>query len=408
MLMNAPFLQRCLDYPRLKAPPYRILLLESGYFTVAECKKGLEKLGHKVILLPLGGDFIKRLLLHMVEVKPDFLLTINHLGFDEEGKLTSLLTELKLPFASWFVDSPSYIIYKNDRQVSDFCSLFSWERSYLPRMEEQGFNSPVFLPLATDPDIFRPADSSSLPRFTADIAFVGNSMTELNRKWEKKIPPGIIGKFSSLALAAQFAERRKPMRDILEELGVDSEASGLIEIEAAMVWKATQEYRKKLACSLLPLGLVTYGDSGWKGLLPCCQGLRPEVDYYRELPLVYNSTKINVNATSFQMNSAVNQRVFDSAACGGFLLTDHQADMDLFFEPGKDAVSFESPEEAVELAGYYLKHEKEREAIALAARKTVLSEHTYDRRMAALVSVMAGKFGSNMQSTHLALAGNLG
>ena len=93
------------------------------------------------------------------------------------------------------------------------------------------------------------------------------------------------------------------------------------------------------------------------------------------------------------MNSAVNQRVFDTAACGGFLLTDHQADMDLFFEPGKDAVCYGSIEEAVELAGYYLKHEKERESIAHAARKRVLAEHTYDKRMATLVSAMVGKFG---------------
>jgi spore maturation protein CgeB len=397
MPMNAPFLKRCLDYPRLKAPPYRIILLESGYFTVAECKKGLEKLGHKVFMLPLGDDFIKRLLLLLVEVKPDFLLTINHLGFDVEGKLTSLLTELKLPFASWFVDSPSYILYKDDRQVSDFCSLFSWEKSYLSRMEEIGFKSPMFLPLATDPDTFRPVDFPAPPRFRADIAFVGNSMTEANCKWAKKIPPGSMRKFSSLALASQFAERRKPMREILGDLGADGEAAGFIDIEAAMVWKATQEYRQQLARRLFPLGLVIYGDSGWRSLLPCCQRLRPAVDYYRELPLVYNFTAISVNTTSFQMNSAVNQRVFDSAACGGFLLTDHQADMDLFFEPGKDAVCFESLGEAVELAGYYLKHEKERELVARAARKRVLSEHTYDRRMAALVSVMVEKFGSIKQ-----------
>jgi len=393
MPMNAPLLKRCLDYPRLKAPPYRILLIDSGYFTVAECKKGLEKLGHVVFLLPLGEDFIKRLLLLLVEVKPDFLLTVNHLGFDEEGKLTSLLTDLKLPFASWFVDSPTYILYRGNRQASDFCTIFSWERSYLPRMEEIGFKSPVFLPLATDPDIFRPVDSPAPPQFRADISFVGNSMTEANSKWETKIPPGSMHKFSSMALARQFAERRKPMREILGELGVDCDSGGFIDIEAAMVWKATQEYRKQLAQRLLPLGLVIYGDGGWRSLLAGRHKTRPQVHYYRELPLVYNFTKINVNSTSFQMNSAVNQRVFDTAACGGFLLTDHQADMDLFFEPGKDAVCYGSLEEAVELAGYYMKHEKERKTIAHAARGRVLAEHTYEKRMATLVSAMAGKFG---------------
>lgn len=40
------------------------------------------------------------------------------------------------------------------------------------------------------------------------------------------------------------------------------------------------------------------------------------------------------------------------------------------------------------MAGYYLKHDKERITIAHAARERVLTEHTYDKRMAALVSVM--------------------
>jgi spore maturation protein CgeB len=233
-------------------------------------------------------------------------------------------------------------------------------------------------------------------------------MAEANHKWGKKVPPGSMRKFSSLAIAKQFAERRKPMREILRELGADGEAACFIDIEAAMVWKATQEYRQQLARRLLPLGLVIYGDMGWRSLLPSSQRVRPEVHYYRELPMVYNFSAINVNTTSFQMNSAVNQRVFDSAACGGFLLTDHQADMDLFFEPGKDAVCFESLEEAVELAGYYLKHEKERGVVAHAARKRVLSQHTYDRRMAALVSVMVWKFGSIKQPILRALASNFG
>ena len=151
MPMNAPLLKRCLDYPRLKAPPYRILLLDSGYFTVAECKKGLEKLGHKVFLLPLGEDFIKRLLLLLVEAKPDFLLTINHLGFDVEGKLTSLLTELKLPFASWFVDSPTYILYRDNRQVSDFCAALQLGKELSAenggdRLQISGVPSPCYRP----------------------------------------------------------------------------------------------------------------------------------------------------------------------------------------------------------------------------------------------------------------------
>lgn len=196
-----------------------------------------------------------------------------------------------------------------------------------------------------------------------------------------------------MAVARQVSGRRRPMAEILGELGENGEGRESLDIEAAMVWKATREYRRELVMNLLPVGLTIYGDEGWKGLLPDGSGFRPLVNYYRELPLVYNFTKVNVNCTSFQMQSAVNQRVFDAAACGGFLLTDHQDDMELFFEPGNDAVCFDSPEGAADLARYYLGHETKRRTIAKAARKRVLAEHTYDRRMATLVSAMAARFG---------------
>lgn len=58
------------------------------------------------------------------------------------------------------------------------------------------------------------------------------------------------------------------------------------------------------------------------------------------------------------------------------------------------------------MAGYYLKHDKERITIAHAARERVLTEHTYDKRMAALVSVMVDKYGSYKQAPLRAAVGD--
>jgi spore maturation protein CgeB len=138
--------------------------------------------------------------------------------------------------------------------------------------------------------------------------------------------------------------------------------------------------------------LVIYGDRGWRDLMGEQIDLRPQVDYSRELPEVYRGTQININCTSFQMKSAVNQRVFDVPACGGFVLSDHQEDMDAFFEVGKEAVCFRTIEEAVDMARYYLENETERLRIAEAARRRVLSEHTYEKRMGTLVEEMRRRF----------------
>jgi spore maturation protein CgeB len=120
--------------------------------------------------------------------------------------------------------------------------------------------------------------------------------------------------------------------------------------------------------------------------------VRPPVDYFRELPQVFAATAVNFNATSMQMNSTVNQRVFDAAACGAFLLTDRTPDMERFFDEGVESVCYGSPEEAYELAACYIGRKREREAIAAAARRRVLAEHTYERRMAQLVDTMRERF----------------
>jgi len=382
-----------LDYPKLKEPPFRVVLLDSGYFTVRECRKGLGLLGHKVFTIAPGPDFIKRLLTLLVEARPDFLLAINHLGFDEEGKLTGLLTELKLPFASWYVDSPTYILYGGEKNCSPYCAVFCWERSYLGPVEAMGFHSPTFLPLATDPEIFSPGGNPINCRFASALGFVGDSMETAKKKWEKKISNRAKKEIASISAEKMQIDRKKEILEIFPSLAGHARCkrSGL-DIEAALIWKATQDYRVRLARSLMPLGLVIYGDAGWRRLIDRAEILRPQVDYFRELPDVYRGTDVNINCTIFQMKTAVNQRVFDVPACGGFLLSDYQEDMARFFEVGKEAVCFRSVEEAASLAAHYLGNEAERKRIAEAARRRVLAEHTYEKRMGALVATMRERF----------------
>ncbi len=382
-----------LDYPKLKEPPFRVALIDSGYLTVRECRSGLEKLGHTVFTIAPGPDFIKRLLNLLVEARPDFLMAVNHLGFDREGKLTGLLTDLKLPFASWYVDSPTYILYGGAANLSPFCAVFCWERSYLGPVERMGFHAPAFLPLATDPDIFTPAARNGMSGFSSPISFVGDSMETARKRWDKKLANNVRKKLASIPAGDMEIDRKREILDHFPALAEHAATGDAhVDVEAALIWKATQAYRLGLVRSLAPLGLVIYGDPGWRRLMDCKGCLRPQVDYFTELPQVYCGTGVNINCTSFQMKTAVNQRVFDVPACGGFVLSDLQEDMERFFDVGKEAICYRSREEAVALAAFYLENEAERKKIADAARRRVLAEQTYERRMGELVAEMRRRF----------------
>jgi spore maturation protein CgeB len=144
--------------------------------------------------------------------------------------------------------------------------------------------------------------------------------------------------------------------------------------------------RKTIIAGLLSLGIETFGDpDGWKELFGNTIITHPNIDYRRQLASVYQSIAINLNITSCQMPTAVNQRVFDVPMAGGFVISDKQKDMDELFKPGEIAV-YESVEDLQEKVRFYLDHETRRRAITERAQKRILGEHTYAHRIKKIIS----------------------
>ena len=73
-------------------------------------------------------------------------------------------------------------------------------------------------------------------------------------------------------------------------------------------------------------------------------------------------------------------RVFEIPGAGGFLLTEVARDLDRYFVPGQEIVTFETPEEMVEKARYYLVHADERERIRAAGHVRAVRGHSYVQR----------------------------
>jgi spore maturation protein CgeB len=164
-----------------------------------------------------------------------------------------------------------------------------------------------------------------------------------------------------------------------------------LNFASSVVLEATRRYRHRALASLAEESLTVWGDSGWNGSLPVNVKLLPVVDYYRELPTIYRQTSINLNFTSLQMPTAVNQRVFDVPASGGFLLTDDQDDLHQLFR-NNELATFSSLEELSDRVRYFLIKIGEREAISSRARARILSEHTYLHRVRKLIAEAKKRF----------------
>ncbi|MBC7356300.1 MAG: glycosyltransferase [Desulfomicrobiaceae bacterium] len=397
---NTRFWQRA-RAPRLAGDTPRILLVASAYFLHGELLSACTRLGYAVRAVELPSqevgrqEFVEAILQAVVEFRPHFALTVNHLGVDREGVLTDLLARLELPLASWFVDDPHLIIGLYHSAVSPWVALFTWDADTVESLRAMGFVHVRYLPLGTDPTRFVPQGTARL-----DVAFVGNSMVHKTRTRQGILPrelasciPQVAEGFaqSSLRTVRAYVAAHHP--DILAHMEALSTESQLA-LETAITWHATRDWRHACVRELLPFHPHIVGDSGWRRLLPA-RGwhYHPEMSYYSELPQWYPQVRVNFNCTSLQMKGAVNQRVFDVPACGAFLLTDYRRQMEDLFALGREVVCYSDPEEIDDLVRYYLSHDIPRQAVIQAARKRVLLEHTYDARLATLVAAMRQWYG---------------
>lgn len=101
----------------------------------------------------------------------------------------------------------------------------------------------------------------------------------------------------------------------------------------------------------------------------------------------HDDDSYNCNARKIEAFS-VNPRTFEIAASGAFQMTDERSDLLNFYTPGEEVITYQSPEDCMDKIRYYLTHEDERREIALRSLRRTLLEHTYFKRIQALLTAV--------------------
>jgi spore maturation protein CgeB len=115
---------------------------------------------------------------------------------------------------------------------------------------------------------------------------------------------------------------------------------------------------------------------------------RPPV-WGKEMTNTLNASKIVLNIhVQSDLGLAPNMRTFEVPACRGFLLTDKAEGIGKYYEIGKEIVCYTDTKELAELVKYYLQMDKEREEISSRGYKRSIKEHTYEKRMKQLLSIV--------------------
>lgn len=113
------------------------------------------------------------------------------------------------------------------------------------------------------------------------------------------------------------------------------------------------------------------------------------LDMYRYLARSRVTLNVHIDAAE---NNANNMRLYEATGCGALLVTDQKDNLAELFEPGKEIVTYGSPDEAVEKIRYYTSHPEEASAIAAAGQQRTLREHSYAHRMSEMVDLVGPYF----------------
>jgi spore maturation protein CgeB len=110
---------------------------------------------------------------------------------------------------------------------------------------------------------------------------------------------------------------------------------------------------------------------------------------------IFNATEVNLNLHSSSERDGVdptgdfvNPRTFELAAAGAFQLCDTRALLPELFEVGKEIITFDSLEDMKAKIEYYLEHPEERQAVCERARARIFKDHTYERRLEQMLSII--------------------
>lgn len=312
----------------------------------------------------------------------------------------------KVPYVCWSVDSPVPELFSNALKNT-------YNRIFLFDKAQYNFFSPVnperifYLPLATNvkrwEKVILDMTEEDYAAYGADISFVGSLYTEKCKYDTLTLSEHTRGFVDGL----MEAQLKVFGCNFIPETLTDAVIREISEADAAFYQSADvyadmtrylvahQYIGMKLAAverertlnrlaNHFSVTLYTRSDTS---RLPSVHS-KGGVSTLTEMPKVFQASKINLNMTMRPIETGLSLRIWDILGCGGFLLTNYQAEIPDYFEIGRDLETYESLEELEDKVHYYLSHEEERVEIAINGYEKVAKYHTYEIRLSQMIKLL--------------------
>ena len=313
----------------------------------------------------------------------DYIFTTNYLPI-----ISKIAYAYGIKYISWLFDSNSLYLYSNSI-FNDTNHIFTYDYCDYKMLTNLGVKKAFYMPLAVNTSKINKLIVNSDKKYKFDVSFKGNlydNVTQYDRI--KNMPEYYRGYFDSI-IDTQMNFYGIDLASILVTDEIYAKISNLITFNLEdelfitpkeifitfLQAKVTSIERTMLLKSIADdFTLTHFAATQSPSLINADFG--GYADYNTQMPLVFNSSKINLNITLRTIKTAIPLRCMDIMGAGGFLLSNYQQELAELFENGVDMVMYESHEDALKKIDYYLSHEKEREEIAANGKKRIEEDLT--------------------------------
>lgn len=383
----------------------KILMYRWKAYNYKDIKFTFQKMGYEVeevyqdlLNYDVDFEFAERLKGLIKNDVFDFVFTVNYFPL-----ISNVCQECGILYVCWSCDNPLISMYHKS-VFNDVNRIFLFDLTNVEEFKGMGVGNVYHLPLAVDTDrldyLFSHTNEQGL--FQNEISFVG-SLYEKNSydKMEFSLPEYLRGYFEATMEAQKDLQGiniidRMLTPEILMELqnyfelekSEDSLSDlNLIFSVTTLGFKIAQKQRRSILIELSKhYDTSIYTNSNTNDLLRV--KYKGSVDYFGEMPLVFNGSKINMNMTIPNIKSGVPLRIYDILGARGFCISNFQAELPMFFENEKHLVWYYNQQDLLDKVAYYMKHDSEREVIALNGYNYVKENCTYEKRVNDLLSMI--------------------
>lgn len=382
-----------------------ILYIKSDALWMPGIMFALNNMGHEIMIYPDSIEELKdneeleqKLETLLKEQKVDFVLTILF-----SGEVARITNRLGIKYVTWCVDSPSFHAWVPEAAY-DNCYVFYFDyREYELKKKTQ--RTAYYLPLAAD--IIWSGQlvitDEDIKTHSCNMSFVGGLYTEnLYNKFVDLFSPDIRDAFSDIieksALVWDGRDRLQIPQELVQTVRLKYprifspfDMPDEYYMKTCLLGQKLTQVERTLLIDLLAQQYDIHLYTRDTEIVP--EGVRrfPAINLLQETPKVYYSSKINLNITLRSIASGIPARVFDIMSVGGFVLSNWQEEIPELFEEGKEIVTYKTPEELIDKADYYLRHEDERIRIGVNGYRKVKEQHTYEHRLNQIISIVQGK-----------------